>query len=63
MDDSESGNPGRSAWARVLAVVLASWQATARAAVLVVLLVVLLVVIRLLAFDVRVGPIQIGSGG
>lgn len=61
IDDGESRNsdrPVRFGWLRT---VVTSWSSAFRVGFLVLLLLIVLIVIRVLALEVTVGPVEIGS--
>jgi hypothetical protein len=61
IDDGESRNPDRPARAGWLKAAVASWSSAFRVGFLVFLLLIVLVVVRVLALEVTVGPVEIGS--
>ncbi|MET0235507.1 MAG: hypothetical protein ABW224_12760 [Kibdelosporangium sp.] len=61
MDDGESRHPDqpvRFSWVRA---VVTSWSSAFRVGFLVLLLLIVLVAVRLLALEVSIGPVVIGS--
>jgi hypothetical protein len=61
IDDDESRNSEPTARAGWLKAVVSSWSSAFRVGFLVLLLLIVLVVVRVLALEITVGPVEIGS--